>query len=65
MQGRCESEIYLVRHGETAWSVAGRHTGATDLALSGRGEEQARGLEARLRALSFAHVFSSPLQRAR
>ena len=65
MQGRAESEIYLVRHGETAWSVTGQHTGATDLALSGRGEEQARGLKARLRRQSFAHVLSSPLQRAR
>lgn len=65
MQGRAENEIYLVRHGETAWSVTGRHTGATDLALSGRGEEQARGLQARLGRQGFAHVFSSPLQRAR
>lgn len=59
------SKIYLVRHGETAWSVTGQHTGTTDLALTVQGEEQARGLNARLAGLSFAHVLSSPLQRAR
>jgi probable phosphoglycerate mutase len=55
----------LVRHGETAWSITGQHTGTTDLALTGRGEEQARSLEARFRRLKFTHVLSSPLRRAR
>lgn len=56
--------VYLVRHGETAWSVVGRHTGLTDLPLTARGEQSARGLVDRLRGLEFAQVFVSPLQRA-
>lgn len=55
----------MVRHGETAWSLSGQHTGLTDLPLTPRGEEQARGLEQWLHGMSFAHVFSSPLRRAR
>jgi broad specificity phosphatase PhoE len=58
-------DVYLVRHGETAWSITGQHTGLTDLALTSRGEEQARALYLRLKALKFDHVLSSPLQRAR
>jgi broad specificity phosphatase PhoE len=65
MQDQSASDFYFVRHGETAWSITGQHTGTTDLALTERGEDQARALEARLYGLSFAHVFSSPLQRAR
>lgn len=60
-----QGNVHVVRHGETAWSVTGQHTGLTDLALTPRGEEQARGLERWLRGVSFAHVFSSPLRRAR
>lgn len=56
--------IYLARHGETAWSVSGQHTGLTDLPLTERGERNARSLEERLRGISFAKVFTSPLQRA-
>jgi broad specificity phosphatase PhoE len=56
--------VYLARHGETAWSLSGQHTGLTDLPLSERGERDARGLAERLRGLPFARVFSSPLQRA-
>jgi broad specificity phosphatase PhoE len=56
--------VYLVRHGETAWSVSGQHTGRTDLALTSRGEEQARALGSQLNGLKFDHVLSSPLQRA-
>ena len=57
--------VYLARHGETAWSLSGQHTGLTDLPLTERGESNARRLAERLNGLSFAKVFSSPLQRAR
>ncbi|MBP1685674.1 MAG: putative phosphoglycerate mutase family protein [Deltaproteobacteria bacterium] len=57
--------VYLVRHGETAWSLTGQHTGRTDLPLTERGERQARQLGERLKGLSFARVYTSPLQRAR
>jgi broad specificity phosphatase PhoE len=56
--------VYLVRHGETAWTITGQHTGRTDLALTSRGEEQARTVGPRLGGLHFDHVFSSPLRRA-
>jgi probable phosphoglycerate mutase len=56
--------VYLARHGETAWSVSGQHTGRTDLPLTERGEEQARALGRRLRAVAFAKVLTSPSQRA-
>ena len=55
---------YLARHGETAWSLTGQHTGLTDLPLTERGERNARQLGERLKGLSFAKVWSSPLQRA-
>jgi broad specificity phosphatase PhoE len=57
--------IYLARHGETAWSLSGQHTGLTDLPLTARGEENAQRLGKRLAGLSFSKVFTSPLQRAR
>src|SRR5215831_16644408 len=56
--------IYLARHGETAWSLTGQHTGLTDLPLTERGERNARQLGERLRSLTFAQVYTSPLQRA-
>ena len=56
--------VYLARHGETAWSLSGQHTGRTDLPLTERGERNARALGERLRGLAFAKVFTSPLQRA-
>jgi probable phosphoglycerate mutase len=56
--------VYLARHGETAWSLTGQHTGLTDLPLTERGERNARQLGERLRGLTFAKVFTSPLQRA-
>ena len=56
--------IHLVRHGDTAWSVTGQHTGRTDLPLTDAGEAQARDLAARLAGVMFATVLTSPLQRA-
>ena len=54
----------MARHGETAWTVTGQHTGLTDLPLTAAGERNARRLAERLRGLTFAKVFTSPLQRA-
>ncbi len=56
--------IYLARHGETAWSLSGQHTGLTDLPLTETGERNARRLGERLRGMKFVAVWSSPLQRA-
>jgi broad specificity phosphatase PhoE len=56
--------IYIARHGQTAWSLTGQHTGLTDLPLTERGEQEARDLGKRLAAFTFAKVFTSPLQRA-
>jgi probable phosphoglycerate mutase len=56
--------IYLARHGETAWSLSGQHTGLTDLPLTERGERNAGRLGERLQGLTFTKVFTSPLQRA-
>lgn len=58
-------QVYLIRHGETAWSITGQHTGRTDIPLTERGEHDAQELSARLEGLSFAKIFTSPLQRAR
>jgi broad specificity phosphatase PhoE len=57
--------IYLARHGETAWSISGQHTGLTDLPLTARGERNAARLGERLKGLIFGKIFCSPLQRAR
>lgn len=57
--------VLLARHGETAWSLTGQHTGLTDLPLTERGERNARRLGERLKDLTFTKVFTSPLQRAR
>ena len=56
--------VYLARHGETAWSLSGQHTGLTDLPLTEHGERTAKRLAERLQGLEFAKVFTSPLQRA-
>jgi broad specificity phosphatase PhoE len=56
--------IYLARHGETAWSRSGQHTGRTDLPLTANGEQQAASLAKALRGIAFAAVFTSPLRRA-
>jgi broad specificity phosphatase PhoE len=57
--------LYLVRHGETEWSRSGRYTGRTDIPLNTRGEDAAREAGRRMQDISFAHVLTSPLQRAR
>jgi broad specificity phosphatase PhoE len=59
------SRLYLMRHGETAWSLSGQHTGRTDIPLTEQGEQDARKLADRLSAVKFSRVFTSPLQRAR
>ena len=56
---------YIIRHGETEWSLSGRHTGRTDLPLTARGEDEARALAPGLRDTQFAHVLTSLLVRAR
>jgi probable phosphoglycerate mutase len=56
--------LYVARHGETAWSLSGQHTGLTDLPLTPNGERNARRLGDRLKGMTFARVFTSPLQRA-
>ena len=56
--------VYLARHGETAWTISRQHTGLTDLPLTERGERTARRLAERLKGLTFAKVWTSPLQRA-
>ena len=58
-------KLYLIRHGETDWSLSGQHTGTTDLALTPRGEEESRALAPRLRTLAFTQVLASPRLRAR
>jgi broad specificity phosphatase PhoE len=59
------SRIYLIRHGETAWSLSSQHTGRSDIPLTEQGEQDASKLAERLRVVRFSRVFTSPLQRAR
>jgi broad specificity phosphatase PhoE len=56
--------LYLIRHGQTAWSLSGRHTGRTDVPLTGHGEEESRALAPMLRDIAFRHVLTSPASRA-
>jgi broad specificity phosphatase PhoE len=56
--------VYVARHGNTAWTHSGQHTGLTDLPLTPDGERNARQLAERLKGMTFAKVFTSPLQRA-
>lgn len=57
--------VFLARHGETAWTISRQHTGLTDIPLTDRGERDAGQLGERLKGISFAKVFTSPLQRAK
>jgi broad specificity phosphatase PhoE len=59
------TEIWLIRHGETEWSLSGQHTGRTDIPLTEHGHAQARSVRAALAAQPFDHVFTSPRVRAR
>jgi broad specificity phosphatase PhoE len=58
-------DVYLARHGETAWSLSGWHTGRTDIPLTERGEDNARSLRGRLEEITFTEALVSPLRRAR
>jgi broad specificity phosphatase PhoE len=61
---RYGQEVYLVRHGETEWSLSGQHTGSTDIPLTENGREVARRLGDKLRELHFAAIWSSPMSRS-
>ena len=58
-------KLYFIRHGETAWSLSGQHTGSSDIPLTEHGEEEARNLAAYFEKIPFTHVLTSPSQRAR
>jgi broad specificity phosphatase PhoE len=58
-------QVFLVRHGETAWTLSRQHTGRTDIPLTAQGERDAQALSARLQGMRFTTVLTSPLQRAR
>ena len=65
MSSHPPTRMFYFRHGETPWSLAARHTGVTEVALTTHGETQARALRPWTAAISFAHVFTSPRLRAR
>jgi broad specificity phosphatase PhoE len=60
-----KTELWLVRHGETAWALSGQHTGLTDIPLTDRGRERALGIRDYLKHRQFKKVLVSPLGRAR
>ncbi len=57
--------LFLVRHGETEWTITGQHTGKTDLPLTEQGKNQALAIAKALKGLGLQKAFVSPLQRAR
>ena len=59
------SLIYLIRHGETEWSLTGQHTSRTEIPLTQDGQSSARQLKERLQRVPFSRVFCSPRLRAR
>src|SRR5437762_7751488 len=65
MMSESFGEVYLARHGETAWTLSHQHTGRTDIPLTERGERNAQSLGHRLRGMSFTQVLVSPMQRAK
>jgi probable phosphoglycerate mutase len=60
-----KTELWLIRHGETEWSISGQHTGTSDILLTERGRERAKGIRDYLHHRAFTKVFVSPLARAR
>lgn len=60
-----EPRVWVIRHGRTEWSVAGRHTGSTDIPLTAEGERDAEGVAPLLAGVEFDRVLTSPLLRAR
>jgi probable phosphoglycerate mutase len=60
-----ELELWLIRHGETAWSLSGAHTSRTDIPLTDRGRERAKEIKDYLQGKTFSMVLTSPMQRAR
>lgn len=59
------TQIWLIRHGETEWSLSGAHTSRTDIPLTERGRQRAVSLREYLKNVAFTAVFTSPMQRAR
>jgi broad specificity phosphatase PhoE len=59
------NDLWLIRHGETEWSLSGAHTGLTDIPLTAQGEAKAAAIRQKLAGHKFALVLTSPLQRAR
>ena len=57
--------LFVIRHGETEWALTGQHTGISEIPLTAHGEDEARALRPALAGVAFAHVFTSPRQRAR
>ncbi len=59
------AQLLVIRHGQTAWSVAGKHTGRTDIPLTDVGREEARAAARTLTGWNLQHAYTSPLARAR
>ncbi len=64
-RGSKVKRIYLIRHGETEWTLSGQHTGTTDIPLTQNGRKQAHLLAQKLQSLKFQSVYVSPMQRAK